>query len=458
MANITGTSSNDILTGTAADDTIQGLGGDDRIIASDGIDLIDGGAGNDTVDYSNYNDRVAGFSLDKNGNLEAFKGNFGSGSEGRDTLVNIERIIGKKDGLFAIGGLEKIDVDLSRNRATYSSPFGTKTIGIENFVNILGTRGNDRLKGDDRDNVINPIEGVDVIVGSKGSDTIGNLVPFTAIFNVKNTVDYSDIGRAVTLKTSLAGGLRGSTSIGLTVDKGDFGIDKVLAGTIIGASNKANTIDASNTTSPNPFDPKETAIDVNLANNSLKFITNFNPLQDSFSVSNFANVIGTNRNDTIVGADKRGKLTGGGGNDTITGGNKNDVLTGSDSTARGVGEVDVLTGGGGRDKFVLGDANGAYYVGKGKDDFATITDFNIFQDSISLGGFKNYSFGFGANNSIELYSGKDVNTRDLIAKIQLSGGGINLSRAKTSGLQVESAISSQINILSGASAIADTAI
>lgn len=167
---------------------------------------------------------------------------------------------------------------------------------------------------------------------------------------------------------------------------------------------------------------------------------------------NFVNVIGSDNNDTIVGANKNGILTGGRGNDNITGGNKSDTITGSDITARDVGEVDTLTGGGGRDKFVLGDSNGAYYVGKGKDDYALITDFNLFKDSIDLGGFKDYSFGSGANNSIELYSGKDVNTRDLIAKIQVGNSGSSLRKSSSGGID---GISSQINILSGASSIAE---
>ena len=158
-----------------------------------------------------------------------------------------------------------------------------------------------------------------------------------------------------------------------------------------------------------------------MATNSLKLTSIDNSVRQ-IEVVNFVNAIGTKGDDKIVGANKNSELTGGGGNDTITGGNKKDILTGTDSTARGVGEVDILTGGGGRDKFILGDTNGAYYVGKGNDDYATITDFNLFQDSISIGSLKDYSFAAGGNNTINLYSGKDVQTRDLVAKIQLAGG------------------------------------
>ena len=117
-----------------------------------------------------------------------------------------------------------------------------------------------------------------------------------------------------------------------------------------------------------------------------------------------------------------------------------------------MGEVDILTGGGGRDKFILGDKNGAYYVGKGNNDYAMITDFNLFQDSISIGSLKNYSFAAGGNNTINLYSGKDVKTRDLIAKIQIAGG-INTANSNARSIAGSSpnldAIISKMDIISG---------
>jgi Ca2+-binding RTX toxin-like protein len=200
------------------------------------------------------------------------------------------------------------------------------------------------------------------------------------------------------------------------------------------------------------------SLDLNLANNSLK-INNPNASPQQIEVTNFVNVIGTKSNDAIIGANKNSKLTGGGGNDTITGGTKNDRLTGTDPTARGVGEVDTLTGGGGKDKFVLGDKNGAYYVGKGSNDYALINDFNIFNDSLDLVKLKDYSFGLEGNNTINLFSGKDANTRDLIAKIKIADAGNLISKgsslsSKSSSILGESnlnidAIVAKLDILSG---------
>jgi Ca2+-binding RTX toxin-like protein len=342
-----------------------------------------------------------------------------------------------------------VDVDLATGRVVS----GTTAYTVKNFDNIRLSNSSGRFVGNDRDNnisvsvsFVSPNSNA-TIVASKGNDTLFG-----------NTLDYSNLNQAIkffapTVIPSIVPILAG------TVDKGTLGTDKIIGfQKIIGATNKSNTIDLSAGDS--------SGAELNLGTNLLQVKNPYYDPNDqrnsnmkvSTSVVNFVNAIGSKGNDIIVGANKNSKLTGGGGSDTITGGSKNDRITGTDSTARGVGEVDTLTGGGGSDKFVLGDAGGAYYVGKGKDDYATITDFNLFQDSIDLGGFKNYSFASAGNNTIELYSGKDVKTRDLIAKIQLAGGLSSASSNSRSVVGVDAslnAITSKLDILSGSSATAD---
>jgi hypothetical protein len=448
MANITGTNGNNVLTGTAANDTIQGLGGNDRIIGSLGTDTIDGGAGNnDVIDYSA---EIGAIYLNLDPNQYTVKKFFGD--YGNDVITNIEKVIGNENDTIngtlyrANNTIESrylpngtnLNVDLSKGQLKYSSASGNKALDFKNFDSVFGAPGNNHLVGNDFDNFIytglnyDYLSGTtydykNVIVGSKGND-------FLSGQNSKNdTIDYSNLGHAETIQiaTYLTGapGNPAFSQVLINIDKGSFGKDKTIGifDKIIGAVNQENSIDATKELYTNGIKNVLGSLDVNLANNSLKInfnIPNINGVSGirQIEILNFVDVIGSKNDDKIVGANKKGKLTGGGGNDTVTGGNKNDQITGSDSTARGVGEVDTLTGGGGRDKFILGDASGAYYVGKGKDDYALITDFNLFQDSINLGGFKNYSFASGGNNTIDLYSGKDVNTRDLIAKIQIAGG------------------------------------
>jgi Ca2+-binding RTX toxin-like protein len=457
MANITGTNGNDILTGTEQGDTIQGLAGNDRIISSRGSDIIDGGAGNDTVDYTNSLSQAIGIAFNA-ADLSPKIAETGEATvDSFDQISNVETIIGKAQvrNYITVDSVGtsiplQLDVDLAANRLTYiSKENGTrKTLIVKNFTDIDGGSQDDILKGSDQDNSIDGRTGRDVIIGSKGNDSL-----------IAETIDYSKIGNAINVLAKLtfvsASGRNPIDSIvsQIAVEKGGVGKDNIF-GTekIIGAVNKENTLDVSSS--------ERTSVNINLSTNLL------NASEDSkgpniatslrkIEIVNFTNAIGTNNSDIIVGSNKKGKLTGGGGSDTITGGNKNDIITGSDSTAKGVGEVDILTGGGGRDKFVLGNANGAYYVGNKSNDFATITDFNLFQDSIDLGGFQDYSFASAGNNTIELYSGKDVNTRDLIAKIQLTGGISPMSSNSRSAMGASSnidAIVGKIDILSGTNA------
>jgi Ca2+-binding RTX toxin-like protein len=470
MANITGTESADTLRGTNIDplagpndfssggDTINALGGDDLIIGSTGSDRIDGGAGNDTLDFSNIGKDLFLFYSGSYVDTVNFSRRFPpSPSENfvATGISNIETIIGDPSKSNTINDFNRyplpsnVDVDLATGRVVS----GTTAYTVKNFDNIRLSNSSGRFVGNDRDNnisvsvsFVSPNSNA-TIVASKGNDTLFG-----------NTLDYSNLNQAIkffapTVIPSIVPILAG------TVDKGTLGTDKIIGfQKIIGATNKSNTIDLSAGDS--------SGAELNLGTNLLQVKNPYYDPNDqrnsnmkvSTSVVNFVNAIGSKGNDIIVGANKNSKLTGGGGSDTITGGSKNDRITGTDSTARGVGEVDTLTGGGGSDKFVLGDAGGAYYVGKGKDDYATITDFNLFQDSIDLGGFKNYSFASAGNNTIELYSGKDVKTRDLIAKIQLAGGISSASSNSRSVVGVDAslnAITSKLDILSGSSATAD---
>jgi RTX calcium-binding nonapeptide repeat (4 copies) len=442
MANITGTEGIDTLTGTAGNDTILALGGDDRIIGTDGIDTVDGGAGNDTLDFS------SSVYL----NLDLYPGttvrhyvSSSTGSVFNDTYAkNIETIVANPTNVqnsitfvpvrYQTARQELSLVDLSTNRVdfySYDKPDVLQTLYAKNFSNVTGAK---RVVGNDLNNYFTFNR---IVVGSKGNDTM------TQNFGL----DYSNIGRAITYSLkpiNISGTFNGRPSGG-TIDKGSFGIDTLSdIGQIIGATNKANTLDASGS--------EYASVNLNLATNSLDLLPN-NGLSPIIEVVNFVNAVGSKYNDTIVGANQNSKLTGGGGNDTITGGSKNDRITGTDSTARGVGEVDTLTGGGGRDKFILGDKNGAYYLGNGSNDYATITDFNLFQDSISIGNLKNYSFALEGTGTIDLFSGKDVNTRDLVAKIQIAGG---ISSVSSNSKSIAGAnpnldsIISKIDILSGA--------
>jgi Ca2+-binding RTX toxin-like protein len=474
MANITGTEGIDTLTGTVGDDTIQGLGGDDKIIASVGNDTIDGGSGNDVLDFTSIKKDIAVSPYNRS--LTIISGKYqpetfpssvsfvdSSGSSINTDVSNVETIIGnpnQRNTLFYNNFFQSYAVDLSKNQIFTRNG---DIINVKNFDNIIVDFSTGAFTGNDRDNTfIARNSNFVIFCGSKGNDELD----FGRYNKNPNTIDYSNIDTAVSVSikpkieiTTAFGGTYLNYTTG-KVDKGSFGKDTITGFTRIqGNINKENTLDLSNATDTSSR-VKVSEINVNLQygyNNSLVINYVNDASTDAISplsaeLLRFTNVIGSKGKDTIIGADANSKLIGGGGNDTITGGSQNDRITGSDKTARGVGEVDTLTGGGGRDKFILGDKNGAYYVGKGNNDYALITDFDLFKDSISIGSFKNYSFALEGNNTINLFSGKDVKTRDLIAKIQISGG-ISSNNANSRSIAGSNpnldSIISKIDILSG---------
>ncbi len=111
-------------------------------------------------------------------------------------------------------------------------------------------------------------------------------------------------------------------------------------------------------------------------------------------------LFGDSSNDIVNGGRGNDFVFGGTGGDRLFGDNDDDVLTGVDAVVdRGFGEIDLLTGGDGKDLFVLGDMQEAFYTDNdittsGISDYALITDFNPWEDTIQLSGFASkYSLG-----------------------------------------------------------------
>jgi hypothetical protein len=389
MARIRGTARADFLIGTRNNDQISALGGNDRIIASRGDDTIDGGEGTDTIDYRSLNTAVT---LTPGGGVN--KGSFGN-----DLLIKMERIIGNTNQVNTIdastaGAGAGMDVDLSTNTMTVNIPgVGERVFTVENFSNIVGTNSSSRMVGNDRNNSIKTGTGDDVMVGSKGNDVMdgggGN-----------NTVDYSNLGSAVTILP------RGN------INKGAAGSDKINNfQKIVGATNQANTVDASTA---------DGGSSLNLDLGAKTMTVNIPGIgTQQFVVENFVNAIGSNNSDTIFGGMNDSNLNGSGGNDTVSGGTGNDTIAGTGEGTKGVGEIDNLTGGGGLNTFVLGGAAGFHYLGGGDNDYAQLNNFNLFEDTIDIGNAIGYDLGFGVNGELNLFSDSN-GVRDLVAKIQLA--------------------------------------
>ncbi|MBE9168975.1 hypothetical protein IQ238_16125 [Pleurocapsales cyanobacterium LEGE 06147] len=109
-------------------------------------------------------------------------------------------------------------------------------------------------------------------------------------------------------------------------------------------------------------------------------------------------------NDILVGIDGNDYISGGKGDDTLTGGGINFVNDTLFVTLDTSG-IDTLSGGQGADLFVLGGNSQTqseiviHYDEAGNDDYALITDFNLDEDKIFLGGSKNdYRLGSSPND------------------------------------------------------------
>ncbi|MFK7862282.1 MAG: beta strand repeat-containing protein [Granulosicoccus sp.] len=334
IANVTGSSNNDLLSGDANDNELLGNSGNDLLIATQGVDILDGNAGIDTADYSQLAG-ITGVSIALNGTLDVQA--FVQGGD-NDTLRNIENITGSLaadvldgdsqvntiiggDGDDVIRGGSGSDVldggahstgdqlrfddlngvgvslDLVNNQATYSADGSTDNFtGFESYVlseqndNLLGSANADFVSGLDGDDVFTASHGTDTLDGGLGSDII----------------DYSTLSGISAIETALTG------SVASTVQ-------------VVGGSDDI--------------------------------------------ISNVENVIATDGNDTLTGDDEDNNFQGRAGDDTLNGG---------DGT-------DVLSGGAGDDTFIASAGENTYSGGDNTDtvDYSQLTGVTSIEATLS---------------------------------------------------------------------------
>jgi Ca2+-binding RTX toxin-like protein len=255
---------------------------------------------------------------------------------------------------------------------------GNDTLTGNSLADIIeGGAGDDRLFGLGGNDVLNGGDGNDFLDGGSGDDylsgEIGNDTLFGSLgsdfFNGgagTDVANYGSFGSSITLLPTGAILKGGGATDQL------FQVETIIANA--GFSN--NTIDASGAASPG-------VINVNLgaATNNLQVLGG--PVL-TFTVTNFDDVIGTNRNDTITGDLQANILSGNAGNDSINGGlGGNDILNGGlgNDTLNGGSGVDTLTGNGDADTFVFQFGQSTISDSTLPDQ---ITDFAIKTDKIDL--------------------------------------------------------------------------
>ena len=191
MANVYGTVNSDVLNaadgvtsgddwvyGDDGNDTIRGLGGHDTLFGDDGRDTLHGAAGNDWLYGGEGNDELHGgegndFLFGEDGddelyggdnNLDYLEGGAGAdlldGGDGDDTAAYYGSDAGVRVSLapfLLIGGNSGGDAE------------GDTLVNIEDLV---GSRYDDELYGNDQANVLWGMEGNDLLDGGDGADAM----------------------------------------------------------------------------------------------------------------------------------------------------------------------------------------------------------------------------------------------------------------------------------------------
>ena len=140
-------------------DRFIGRGGDDRLVGRGGRDELFGGAGNDVLEGGDGNDVLHG----------GLGNDTINGGEGVDTVSYVNAAPDGARGEMAASGFGGVTVDLAAGTA--SGGFGNDTlIGIEN---VVGSRGNDILRGDAGRTVLSGGgDGQDTLDGRAGNDVL----------------------------------------------------------------------------------------------------------------------------------------------------------------------------------------------------------------------------------------------------------------------------------------------
>lgn len=175
-------SGNDTISALGGNDTVFGHGGDDNLSGGSGDDQVEGGSGSDSVTGDAGNDQIYGGT--GNDTID--------GGDGNDTLDggagNDRMIGGKGNDLFLPGGGNDIlnggkgrdTLDLSQATAAVTINLGTSDFDgggfgrntISNIEVILGSARNDNITGSVTDETFTGEAGNDRLSGAGGEDTL----------------------------------------------------------------------------------------------------------------------------------------------------------------------------------------------------------------------------------------------------------------------------------------------
>jgi Ca2+-binding RTX toxin-like protein len=389
---------NDTLSGGDSDDALLAGDGDDTLSGGTGVNAMDGGSGRDTVSYGSA---AAGIRVDLQ-NRQA------DGAGRVDTLSGIENAIGSayddvllgdlgsntliggagNDVLAGSVGADTIDGGEGTDTVSYAGS-STATGGVQvdlaiggpqstngwdgldtliEIENVVGSEGNDTLKGDGGDNRLTGGGGFDTLIGRAGDDILdGGAGLDTASYAESSTGIAVDLGSAGPQSTGEGAdtliaieNATGSAFADTLMGTGERNIltggagDDLLVGR--GGGDRLEGGDGSDTAS---YADATTGVRVELEHAGAWYSGG------SDQLASIENVVGSSFADSLTGSSGTNALSGGAGNDVLAG------LLGHD----------VLTGDAGADLF---DFNALEDSPVGTDARDVITDFQLGLDDIDL--------------------------------------------------------------------------
>ena len=312
------------LTGTAGADKLVGAGGEDTIRGGAGDDFLSGGGGNDALFGEAGDDTL-------------------EGGPGRDTLDGGANGIAGDTVTYARSAAA-VRVNLGKATASGGDAEGEDGL-LQNIENIIGSAGDDWLRGDANDNRLTGLAGDDTLIGGGGgNDTL-------------NGGAGAD---------TLNGGEGDDTLIG------GAGADLLTGGP------GADTLS---------YAGSDGAVDIRLRHDHAS-----GGHAEGDVYRDVEHVTGSDHNDRLgglhrpAGASAGGDntLSGAGGDDLIFGGSGDDAVNGDkgDDTLYGGEGDDTLNGGAGDDELIGGPGRDEFIGGAGEDtvSYATAQDEKVTVD------------------------------------------------------------------------------
>ncbi|CAN1210586.1 hypothetical protein TUMEXPCC7403_10345 [Tumidithrix helvetica PCC 7403] len=429
-ADITGSSSNNVITGNSSVNNLLGGGGNDTLDGgSDSVaDIMDGGNGSDT-----YNVRPGQFDTIVD-----------TGVSGTDTII------------AAIAPGDTIDIGTAQYQGIENVTLGGNLTGPGSNngapnSNVTGNAAVNVLKGNGGDNIITAVGAGDTLFGLAGDDTfVINNASVQIFENAGVGWGIDTIQSSVSFNLQYASNVENLTLTGASnIDGQGNGSSNVITGNsgnnLLTASTGAADGQADTLQGAGGNDTYYVYEDFNLdividtvGTNTIYAFSNYDMggttadlvdirLQGTNIIAGGTSAIntisGNAQNNTLRGYGGNDKIFGGAGNDTIDGGTGNDILSGNNLGATSATEQDTITGGIGADTFVLGFGSNVFYLGGGANDFTAVQDFNPTSegDRIQLAGGPSaaYTLNNLGGGSYDLLR---TTGADLIAKITVTDG------------------------------------